>query len=128
MAFANIQGTVDYAKRGGKGYTVIESWKVQDKDYKRRWAVWFDQETPLEVGQQVSLTGVLSTKIGDPWEDREGQTRPGGVEHTINKARFRDQKDAPAQQPAAPVSRPVNDWEPDAFAPRAGADDPGLPF
>ncbi|PPG34511.1 hypothetical protein [Rathayibacter sp. AY2B9] len=128
MAFANITGTVDYAKRGGKGYTVIEAWQAQGKDMKRRWAVWFDEETPLTVGQQVSLSGVLSTKIGEPWTDREGATRPGGVEHTINKARFRDHKDAPAATaPSRPVAASVNQWEADAFAP-AATDTAELPF
>lgn len=113
MAFASITGTVDYAKRGGKGYTIIESWQAQGMDIKRRWSIWFEEETPLEIGQQVSLTGVLSTKVGEPWEDREGQTRPGGVEHTLNKTKFRESKGQPKQTVQRQAEQP---WEPDGFA------------
>lgn len=88
MAFATIEGTVDYAKRGGKGFTVVESWEVRGETFKRRWNVWFKEETTLEIGSSVKLTGNLGGKVGDPWQDREGQTRPGGVEWTLNNATF----------------------------------------
>ena len=93
MAFATITGVVDYAKRGGKGYTVIKSWQVQGQDRKRRWAVWFEEETPLELQSTVTLSGVLGTKVGDEWDNQQGEKRPGGVEHTLNKARFVKGKD-----------------------------------
>lgn len=121
MAFASITGTVDYAKRGNKGFTVIESWQAQGKDIKRRWNVWFEQETQLEIGQQVSLSGILSTKIGEPWTDREGATRPGGVEHTLNKATFRDSKEQP-KQTVQRQTTPEDAWSP------SGVIDEPLPF
>lgn len=86
MAFATIEGTVDYAKRGGKGFTVVESWEVRGETFKRRWNVWFKEETTLEIGSSVKLTGNLGGKVGEPWQDREGQTRPGGVEWSLNNA------------------------------------------
>ena len=86
MAFATISGTVDYAKSGGKGYTIIEAWKTRDGgDAKRRWAIWFDEASTLIVGDTVNLNGVLSGKIGEPWTDRDGQERPGVIEYTLNK-------------------------------------------
>lgn len=112
MAFVTVSGTVDYAKRGGKGYAVIEAWRAQGKDFKRSWSIWFDQETTLTVGQPVTITGVFSAKIGDPWEDREGQTRTGGIQYTINKTKLRD---SPA--PASPAAPTPAAYVPDADVP-----------
>ena len=100
MAFVQVEGRVDFAKRGGKGYTVVEEWEVQGQARKRRWAVWFETETALEVGTVVKLSGVLGTKVGDPWTDREGVERPGGVEHSLNRARVQ----------GAPVSQADDAW------------------
>ena len=136
MAFVTIEGRVDFVKRGGKGYTVIESWESRGDTHSRRWAVWFKDETPMDVGVPVKLTGVLGGKVGDPWTDREGQERPGGVEWTLNNARFVQDRTAGGAQdgqggPQTPNTGAGDPWAtptPQSGAQAGGYDDSSVPF
>lgn len=121
MAFATVEGTVDFIKNGGKGFTVIESWTSQGRESKRRWAVWFEDQTTLELGSTVKLTGILGGKIGDPWT-KDGVEHPGGVEWAINKARFVNSPEIVAHEPNSPAGAPDDAWSAPAY------DDSSTPF
>ena len=86
MAKITVDGEVQYAKAGGKGYTILE--KVRNTssgvDFKVYWNVWFDLPTDLAVGDKVEVRGRYSSVIED-FKTRDGSDKKT-VKRTINSA------------------------------------------
>ena len=68
VAVTRVNGT-------GNGLVVTESKTVGDREYVTKFTIWFDQPHGLVVGDVVSLSGVLSAKVGEPWRGRDGNER-----------------------------------------------------
>jgi hypothetical protein len=80
VAVTRINGT-------GNGLVVTESKTVGDREYVTKFTIWFDQPHGLVVGDVVSLSGVLSAKVGEPWRGRDGNERRS-VEFAVNMPRI----------------------------------------
>lgn len=62
----------------------------------KRWQVW---ATGPQKGEQVTITGELKTKVGEPYAGNDGVERVG-VDHAINNAVIAPQNGAQAPQSA----------------------------
>ena len=71
------------------------------KVYKTYYSVWFTEPHGLAEGDRVSLSGFLGAKIGEPWEDRDGNKRQS-VELSVNNPRLSGGAE-PAPVEAAPA-------------------------
>ena len=101
MAFVTVTGTIGRTFYEGKGAEVVESWEQRGEKFSKRWSAFFDEAHGLEVGAEVTVTGVHSDKV-DSYE-KEGETRTV-VKRTINKAKVKGTSSTP------PVVEPADDW------------------
>jgi hypothetical protein len=103
MASVIINGEVKVSE-SRKSVTLWEDFIVEYKDgnkfeRKRKWTIWFDQQTSLETGDWVEIKGELSTKVETYEKDGETKTAVG---HTINNPallQLKPNSDAPATKP-----------------------------
>ena len=104
MALIKLKNvTVGRINRNGYGVQVVESNDVKGKTYTQRYTVWFTEPHGLAEGDVVSVSGFLGAKIGEPWTDKEGNTRQS-VELSVNSPRMDDS--APVA-PAAGFTAPA---------------------
>lgn len=114
MAIIEVTGTITRAGFfGGKGFEVTEFYASKDGEQRqRKYTAWFENAEDLNVGDEGTFTGQLSTKIdkwtnpdGSPKLDREGNpgqsivvaingtvfTPAGGVKTLPNAAALKDE-------------------------------------
>ena len=117
MAIVQLKDvTVSRVNRTGNGVKVLEESNTNGKTYKTYFSVWFTEPHGLSEGDKVSLSGFLGARIGEPWTDRDGNTRTS-VELSVNNPRLSD---------GARVALPVQSgsWE---TSPASGYDE-STPF
>lgn len=108
MAVVIINGEAKVSE-SRKTVTIWEDFIVEYKDgnkfeRKRKWTVWFDQQTPIENGDWVELKGELTTKLETYEKDGETKTAVG---HTINEPVILQHK--PKIDTPAPKVRDLDD-------------------
>jgi hypothetical protein len=69
--------------RNGFGVQVVEARESNGKTFKQRYTLWFTEPHGLGEGDVVSVNGILGAKVGEPWTDKEGNTRQS-VELSVN--------------------------------------------
>lgn len=122
MAIVNLKDvTVTRVNGKGFGLKVREANERDGKTYKTDFTCWFKEPSGLNVGDVVSLSGLLSAKVGDPWTGDDGQVRHS-VELSLNSPRITQPQGESTQganaAPAPAQSQPAaTDWAADASAP-----------
>jgi hypothetical protein len=89
MAIVRITGIVkttskDYLANIWEEY-IIEM-KGTQKEFKRKWTIWFEYPHGLLDGDRVTIEGELGTKSVE-WQTPEGQTK-NLVDHVINSPKL----------------------------------------
>ena len=88
MAIVQLKDVVvSRVNRSGNGVKVLEENTSNGKVYKTYYSVWFTEPHGLSEGDRVTLSGFLGAKIGEPWEDRDGNKRQS-VELSVNNPRL----------------------------------------
>jgi len=78
MATIEVNGKINRLFYENKGVEVVESYKTKTGDEKeRRFTVWLNQPTTMQVGDEVSVKGLFSAEV-DEWTGKDGQPR-----HTV---------------------------------------------
>jgi hypothetical protein len=106
MAFTSVSGTVTRTFHNGRGAEITESFTVKDKEIKKRWTAWFEQEHGLSEGDVVEVSGMHGDEV-DEWLDKEQQKRHS-VKRSLNKAKIKGSA-APAA-PSAPQQSDGDVW------------------
>jgi hypothetical protein len=105
MALVQLRDVVvSRVNRTGNGVKVLEESTSNGKTYKTYFSVWFTESHGLSEGDRVSLSGFLGAKIGEPWTDRDGNTRTS-VELSVNNPRL-----SGVAEPVAPVVESAPSW------------------
>ena len=105
MAIVQLKDVVvSRLNRTGYGVKVVEEWESRGKSGKTQYTVWFTESHGLSEGDRVSLSGFLGAKIGEPWTDRDGNTRTS-VELSVNNPRL-----SGVAEPVAPVVESAPSW------------------
>jgi len=115
MSIVKIKdATVTRVNKTGYGVQITEPEKQYNgRTFKGdRYTVWFKEPHGLSVGDRVSLSGFLSAKVGEPWEDRNGEQRVS-VELSVNQPRI--DTDQQTQSDAEPVDQ-QDDWAQQSYA------------
>ena len=116
MALVNLKDvSVTRLNNSGGGFGVLEQSESKGKTYKTYWTVWGDGSTPVQVGDIISVSGFLSSKVGDPKTGTDGVERRY-VELSINSPRITSEgQGAPQGQQdtrTAPSAPPADSWAP----------------
>ena len=114
MALTNLKD-VEVVSRHQKGYgvRVLEIVPTKDSEKKRYWTVWFKDESGLEVGQKVSISGFLDASVSDPFEGSDGNEYRA-VNFSLQSPRLNDVQSAPAvnSEWATPATQVAEEVEP----------------
>lgn len=112
MAIVNLKDvTVTRLNNSGHGFGVREQSESKGKTYTTYWTVWATEAHGFTVGQVITVSGFLSSKVGDPKTGNDGVERRY-VELSINSPRFGDKgASTPVKEPA------VDTWAADAEMP-----------
>ncbi|KRC52141.1 hypothetical protein ASE16_03575 [Leifsonia sp. Root227] len=105
MAIVKIKdATVTRVNSKGYGVKVTESNESNGKRYKTQYTLWFKEPHGLSEGDVVSVDGFLGAKVGEPWEDRDGNQRVS-VELSVNNPKLDGYPKAPVEEQwAAPTN------------------------
>jgi hypothetical protein len=96
MALVNLKDVaVTRLNNSGNGFSVLEQTVSGDKTYKTYWSVWPKEPTGVTVGEVVSMSGFLSTKVGELKTGTDGVERRY-VELSINSPRLERSQSAPS--------------------------------
>lgn len=102
MAQVTITGMVGNIGWEGKRVSVWETYEIiinnQTYEKKRLWTIWFDRDQNLIKDIEITLTGQLSTKMGE-YDAKDG-TKKTVVEHSLNNAEITWRGVAAAPAPA----------------------------
>ena len=105
MATTEITGTVGNIGWEGKRVSIWETYDITIKDStyekKRLWTIWFDKDQGLVKDTEITLKGILSTKIGE-YDAKDG-TKKTVVEHSLNSATITWQSVAPVPGAVIPL-------------------------
>ncbi|RZU64913.1 hypothetical protein EV379_1224 [Microterricola gilva] len=119
MAIVKLKDvTVTRLNNSGNGVKVVEENESAGKVYKTSYTLWFKEPSGLSVGDVVSVSGLLSAKVGDPWTGDDGQERRS-VDLSLNAPRI-STGEATAATQNAPVSEP---WAPTTPAAESASGD-----
>jgi hypothetical protein len=104
MAIVSLKNvTVTRLNVTGTGFSVLE--ESRDKKYKSYYKIWAEGSHGFVVGDVISVSGLLSVKVGDPKTGSDGVERRY-AEVGVNSPRF--ERSGDAHVPAA-VER-VDEW------------------
>lgn len=75
MALIEVKGKISRVFWNDKGLEITESYETKTGETKeKRYTVWLNTPTVLQVGTEVNVKGLHSTEI-DEWTDKEGKIR-----------------------------------------------------
>lgn len=128
MAFVNVEGEVTRLHGQGGGFGLKESWQAQGKDRARYWAVFPKEQTQVNVGDRVKVSGGLQTSVTDPKPDSQGEMRVY-VDHVVGQAKVevtqasQQPQGGPNSAQAGQWTQPASNGAPAAFQEFGGYDD-----
>jgi len=75
MAIIKVKGSISQVFYEGKGLVVTESYETKTGDtVNKRYTVWLNKPTTLDVGDTVQVEGLYSSEI-DNWTNKEGEAK-----------------------------------------------------
>ena len=121
MALINLKAVkVARINNSGNGFSVLEENESRGKTYKTYFSIWPDAGMNVNVGDTISLSGFLSTKVGEPKTGTDGVERRY-VELSVNSPRI-NTGDAPSATATAPAAEVWATTAPSAPTAQTGAD------